>query len=166
MTVVFGKSWTNFSFALYIFTRFFFSNQQKELKWSIVRVYPEKIQNITRAQISPALLTPHHIFPKPLFQVRGHGASHRPGQDHRRHLLPVRRARDRPPCPRHRLQLLEDLSSKSAGGQEKSSEGELTFDTERTDVRATSSMIQSIFDTNSEYKTENHGWIDYRLWKC
>ena len=56
MTVVFGKSWTNFSFALYIFTRFFFSNQQKELKWSIVRVYPEKIQNITRAQISQALL--------------------------------------------------------------------------------------------------------------
>ena len=55
MTVVFGKSWTNFSFALYIFTRFFFPNQQKELKWSIVRVYQEKIQNITRAQISQAL---------------------------------------------------------------------------------------------------------------
>ena len=63
-----------------------------------------------------------------LFQIRRHGPAHRPGQDHRGRVLAVRRPRDRAPRARHRVQLLEDISSEPAGGQAQGTEGELTFD--------------------------------------
>ena len=74
-----------------------------------------------------------------LCQVRGHGAAHDAGQDSGRGVLAVGRAGDRPPGPRHRLQLLQvtqsssrdtrytaplqDLPPEPAGGQAPGTEG-------------------------------------------
>lgn len=83
--------------------------------------------NNKRAIINTTLIHPKNI---PRFQIRRHGASHGPGQDHRGRVFPVRRAGDRPARPRHRVQLLQDLPSEPAGRQEKGTEGELTFDSQ------------------------------------